>query len=564
MTKIPYFGFIKKEFKTLSTTIGWNAGKQGGGTGNGGGPGSCPSTTSDSMTKCPEIPCKDIKCIPPSFASCTADEKKSICVSGTGSAIDIKPCKEDKPDPDNKMAETPPDIGPRVIILGAGFSGLTAADRLIKGGHTNLVILEADCRAGGRLKSRWAGDTVVELGLKMTEQRPPSWDHPLLQLGLSSGLFAPPAEGDPSSGLLSHPLPLPIVFKTFTFLNRLINEEQCMTRPKGYIGFRFQQAGGSYSRKYRNQVARILAAATSLMGPKLKVEENSFGAFAIAPGGVKVPLGESGLLMPLLESIGPDRVLYRKEAVSIRWGTVTLTQKPRVIVRCRDGSEFPGEFVIISCSLGSLKSSMDSMFYPPLPTKKAAAIQNIGFEQQNMAYLVFDDPIWTWSPRPVEMKISKNEDKDKWTTYVKEIKQVPGSQHVIGVQVTGPGAVKMERLSKKQVLCELRAAIEEGLGMKDIPTPRDVVRSGWSGVRYFGGSHSVSGSAEQRADLAAPLPSPDQLPPILLFAGEATCPPPGLRGAFLSGLREAERLLSIFANMPKAKSLFICPQPCPE
>ncbi|XP_014293922.1 peroxisomal N(1)-acetyl-spermine/spermidine oxidase [Halyomorpha halys] len=559
MTKVPLFGFIKKEFKTLSTTIGWNACKH---SSPSGGDGGSDKKGAPSSVTCKEVRCQDVKCIPPSFASCTAEPKKNIC-SPTARTT-LKPCKIDKPDPGHKMAETPADKGPRVIILGAGFSGLTAADRLIKGGHTNLVVLEADCRAGGRLKSQWAGDTVVELGLKMSNQRQPSWDHPLMQLGLSSGIFAPPVGADPSAGLLSHPLPLPLIFKTYVLLSQIIKEELCLKRPKGYIGLRFKQAGSKFSRKYQNQIARILAAATSLMGPKLQVEENSFGAFAIAPGGVKVPLGASGLLMPLLESVGPDRILYKKEAVSIRWGTVTLTQKPRVIVRCRDGVEYPGEFVIISCSLGSLKGSMDSMFYPPLPTKKAAAIQNIGFEQQNVAYLVFDDPIWIWSQKPVDMKVSKKEDKEKWPTYVKEIKQVTGSQHVIGVSVTGPGAVKMERVSKKEILCELHRMIEEGLNVKDIPMPKDVVRSGWSGVRYYAGSHSVSDSAQQRADLAAPLPSPDQLPPILLFAGEATCPPPGVRAAFLSGLREAERLLSIFSSMPKAEPSFICPEPCPE
>lgn len=61
--------------------------------------------------------------------------------------------------------------------------------------------------------------------------------------------------------------------------------------------------------------------------------EDGFGVYAIAPGGTKVPIGESYMLIPLLETIGMDKILFRKDVVSIRWGTVTMDQFPRAIVR---------------------------------------------------------------------------------------------------------------------------------------------------------------------------------------------------------------------------------------
>ena len=42
---------------------------------------------------------------------------------------------------------------PRIIIIGAGISGITAGNHLIKSGYDNFVILEASSRTGGRIWS---------------------------------------------------------------------------------------------------------------------------------------------------------------------------------------------------------------------------------------------------------------------------------------------------------------------------------------------------------------------------------------------------------------------------
>ena len=51
--------------------------------------------------------------------------------------------------------------GKRVVILGAGIAGLTAAYRLSKAGY-QCKILEARTRAGGRVWTVRGGDRIVE------------------------------------------------------------------------------------------------------------------------------------------------------------------------------------------------------------------------------------------------------------------------------------------------------------------------------------------------------------------------------------------------------------------
>ena len=43
------------------------------------------------------------------------------------------------------------DASPKIIIIGAGASGIAAASRLLQNGFNNITILEAENRVGGRI-----------------------------------------------------------------------------------------------------------------------------------------------------------------------------------------------------------------------------------------------------------------------------------------------------------------------------------------------------------------------------------------------------------------------------
>lgn len=52
----------------------------------------------------------------------------------------------------------------KVLVIGAGMAGLSAANHLIKNGLTDFKILEARSRIGGRIISIEMGQQKVELG----------------------------------------------------------------------------------------------------------------------------------------------------------------------------------------------------------------------------------------------------------------------------------------------------------------------------------------------------------------------------------------------------------------
>lgn len=53
---------------------------------------------------------------------------------------------------------------PTIIIVGTGPAGIAAATRLLKNNATDILILEAERRIGGRINSIEFGETYVDMG----------------------------------------------------------------------------------------------------------------------------------------------------------------------------------------------------------------------------------------------------------------------------------------------------------------------------------------------------------------------------------------------------------------
>jgi monoamine oxidase len=61
---------------------------------------------------------------------------------------------------------------PRILVIGAGMAGLTAARTLAEAGHS-VTILEAASHLGGRILTHREGSEVIELGAEFVHGKPP-------------------------------------------------------------------------------------------------------------------------------------------------------------------------------------------------------------------------------------------------------------------------------------------------------------------------------------------------------------------------------------------------------
>lgn len=72
---------------------------------------------------------------------------------------------------------------PRIVVIGAGLAGLSAAKALLESGFTDVTVLEATDRIGGRVQSVQLGESSACRGLLV------GFVWPRGQISLGSGVM---------------------------------------------------------------------------------------------------------------------------------------------------------------------------------------------------------------------------------------------------------------------------------------------------------------------------------------------------------------------------------------
>ena len=248
------------------------------------------------------------------------------------------------------------------------------------------------------------------------------------------------------------------------------------------------------------------------------------------------------------------------------------SQRLGVRVMVKNGKEYVAESCIVTIPLGVLQKG-DVSFIPPLPPWKHDVIHNIGFGLVNKVVLRFDSPFWVDDA-------TNNGDEDNsdcdGPDHIGRVSSEHGVFYMflsllrcIGAPIlvaitSGRFAEHIEKLSDEEVVGMALSALRYLFPKKEIGTLLSHSVTRWKTDKYARGSYSyakVGTTPQDYGRMADPIGT-------LCFAGEATHRnhPATAHGAFMSGIREAARLiersdLSEQERRKYARELFLMQEP---
>ncbi|XP_042727702.1 spermine oxidase isoform X2 [Lagopus leucura] len=453
---------------------------------------------------------------------------------------------------------------PRIVVIGAGLAGLSAAKALLESGFTDVTILEATDRIGGRVQSVKLGHATFELGATWIHG---SHGNPVYHLAEDNGLLEETTDGERSVGRIS-------LYSKNGVAYHLTNNGQRI--PKDVVE--------EFSDLY-NEVESCESSSHSMD----EVSLSEFGEWTEIPGAHHIiPCGFIKIVEILARSIPESVIQLRKPVKCIHWNQSVSKEIERVadhnsdlpeedkgsnvFVECEDCEFIPADHVIVTVSLGVLKKRHESLFHPRLPEEKVMAIEKLGINTTDKIFLEFEEPFWSSECNSIQF-VWEDEAESESLTYPEELwyKKIcsfdvlyPPERygHVLSGWICGEEALIMEKCDDETVAETCTEMLRKFTGNPNIPKPRRILRSSWGSNPNFRGSYSYTQVGSSGADvekLAKPLPyaeSSKTTPMQVMFSGEATHRKyySTTHGAVLSGQREAAHLIEMYQDLLQCRS----------
>ncbi|KAB0797120.1 hypothetical protein PPYR_08114 [Photinus pyralis] len=463
---------------------------------------------------------------------------------------------------------------PRIVIIGAGAAGIAAASTLSRNGFTNVTILEADGRVGGRIYSLRFGKSLIDLGAQ--------WCH-----GEKNNVVYEMVRDlqvlkvDDTSPELYHSTLKRVDSKFNARLNRLF-EDVYFADNYGAEG----SLGEVLTERYEAEIRKIwknkdeLTLAEECLDLFERYVESELGSFSWSTVATSVDfepcegsqvLGWNGLgfktILGVLmrQASGP---IERNIALNKSVSGISL-ESGKVRVSCSDLSSYTADHVIWTPSLGVLKHLHANVFKPNLPKEKVRAIDTLGIDGIMKVFLHFPARWWddnfegvafVW--RQADLKNSSLEYPEgpkignrSWITTIYCTIPLQENPNVLLVWFIGPLVPEIEQLSDETIANGAMHVMRKFLS-KDYPSishPDQITRKNWYSDPNFRGTysfetvHSRKLGRSQAAVLAEPIRAADGKP-VIMFAGEATSTNhySTVHGAIETGFREANRIIELY------------------
>ncbi|XP_023014218.2 spermine oxidase, partial [Leptinotarsa decemlineata] len=474
----------------------------------------------------------------------------------------------------------------QLSFQGAGPAGIAAATKLLENNLTNIKILEAEPRIGGRIKSVKFGDSYVDLGARWCHGEDGNIVynmvkdlHLLNSTKVAESFFLSSREeieetfGKELMGIFYEMSDLPSSDSKDKYKSV---GEVCEQRYRKTIQDKF--SANPIKLKIANEALGLLESFISSNEGAFSWYDSSFITdFKNCDGDFHLNFNGKGykIILDVMMKKYPDprrslpiddKIFLNKEVTQVSWNS--HRRGGNIKIKCSDNSIYTADHVITTPSVGVLKERAKYMFLPKLPTEKLKAIDEVGFGAVMKVIMHFS--VNWWGNSPGFSFIWTEEDKiavlrefpegptwndRSWLTFIDMIVMADNNPNVFTVWFTGKLVPAIEFLSDELIIKGINFTLNKFLGhLYNIGEPDKILRSNWYANPHFRGTYSFQTVQSRLANekksveehLAAPLTDLEGRP-IVLFAGEATHPHyySTVHGAIESGYREAHRLLDL-------------------
>ena len=432
----------------------------------------------------------------------------------------------------------------RVVVVGAGVSGLSAA-RVLHDAGVDVIVVEGRVRIGGRTHTVELAGVPVDLGA--------SWIH--------DGAGSPMLDYVDSLGIERMPAVNTSIALTAAVFDRTSGEYPSMGSRSALTGAMaaFALAGERVAQLGHGlDVAEALDDVLAEVDPAIR---RTFGALlAMNEGKDDNDMSFDFLRMHFfaggdLHEDSMPRGGYRGVVDALADGLkIHLDTTVERIVQTSDGvtvhtssGSFDGSHVLVTVPLGVLKAGAIA-FEPPMPGAHVSAVDRVGFGVLEKVVIAYDCAPWQVDGVPAHMTIVDAGGPD-WPMIIDQSAWY-GAPVVVALATGERGRHLAARPESERV-----AALHDticALCPGDPPTPIATTATSWATDPFVLGCYAniaLGTAPDQHAADIATLGTPHGR---VLFAGEHTCElgTSTVDSAWHSGLREASRLLGRSARLP--------------
>lgn len=417
----------------------------------------------------------------------------------------------------------------RVIVVGAGISGLAAA-RALADAEAEVVVLEARDRPGGRIHTDFSLGVPFEYGAGWVHG--PSDDNPIM--GLVEAVDGRTFVTDDESLVVFDDSGLRLPESRVDAIDRGWEEALERARAAARLG-----DGMSLHDAIRRAAPRALEDPGLVWALSAYTEFSKGGAIedlsatlhdadeAFPGADVVLTTGYDIILGPLAEGLD---IRFETAVESITYGGdgVTAVAGER---------EWTGDCIVCSTPLGTLKAGR-IRFEPPLPSEYLEAIESLGFGSVTKIALKFDAPFW--DPDTQYFGVVTRE-KGRWCYWV-NYRTFSTENILLGLSL-GDYALVADRMSDAEMREDALQVLRAVWGA-DVGTPTEVRTTHWSTDPTTLGAYTYPRPGTDKADFdLLSEPVDDRLflvgeHTLFDFAGTT-------HGALMSGRRAARRIIHL-------------------